>query len=89
MPGLNGKGPQSEGPMTGRGLGRCRPADNCASDSDFNDQLRKINPDEIKPGTAANTGPVIYGRGQGGLPRGGGQGLGRGRGNGGRGRGRQ
>lgn len=24
MPGLNRKGPEGEGPMTGRGLGRCR-----------------------------------------------------------------
>ena len=88
MPGLNGKGPQNEGPMTGRGQGRCRPVDNRASNSDFNDQLRKINPDELKPEAAgANTDAVVYGRGQGGLPRGGGQGPGRGRGNGGRGRG--
>ncbi len=89
MPGLNGKGPQNDGPMTGRGLGRCRPSDNRASDSNFNDQLRQVNPDEISP----NADPVVYGRGQGGLPRGGGQGLGQGRrmgqgrGNGGRGRG--
>ncbi len=94
MPGLNGKGPQNEGPMTGRGLGRCRPADNRASDSNFNDQLRKINPDDIiKPEAGVNPEPVIYGRGQGGIPRGGGQGLGQGRGlgrgnGGGRGRGR-
>ncbi len=89
MPGLNGKGPQNEGPMTGRGLGRCRPADNRASNSNLNDQLRKINPDELKAGAGINVDPVVYGRGQGGLPRGGGQGLGRGngRGNGNRGRG--
>jgi len=88
MPGLNGKGPQNDGPMTGRGLGRCRPADNRASNSNLNDQLRKINPDDLKPGaTAPGDNPVVYGRGRGGLPCGGGQGLGRGRGNGGRGRG--
>lgn len=85
MPGLNGKGPQNDGPMTGRRLGRCRPADNRASDSNFNDQLRRVNPDEIKPGVGTNSEPLIYGRGQGGLPRGGGQGLGRGNGKHGRG----
>jgi len=94
MPGLNGNGPENEGPMTGRGLGRCRPANNRANDSNFNDPLRKINPDEINPGAGSNADPAVYGRGQGGLPRGGGQGLGQGRGmglgrgNGGRGRGR-
>ncbi len=89
MPGLNGKGPQNEGPKTGRGLGNCRPAENRANDSNFNDQLRKINPDEPQPaGAGNNADPVVYGRGRGGLPRGGGQGQGLGRGNGGRGRGR-
>ncbi len=99
MPGQNGNGPQNEGPMTGRGLGRCRPADNLASNSNFNDPLRKVNPNEVNPEAGINPDPVVYGRGQGGLPRGGGQGLGQGRGmgqgqgqgrgNGGRGRGRK
>lgn len=26
MPGLNGTGPQGQGPMMGRGMGRCNPA---------------------------------------------------------------
>ena len=84
MPGLNRKGPQNEGPMTGRGLGNCRPADN---NENLNDQLKKVDPDNLEPAAAQADDQVVYGRGQGGLPRGGGgQGLGRGRG--GRGRGR-
>ena len=90
MPGLNGKGPQSEGPMSGRGLGRCRPASSDESGQNLNDQLRKVDPDNLEPAADQADGQVVYGRGQGGLPRGGGggQGLGRGRGGGGRGRGR-
>ncbi len=90
MPGLNGKGPQNEGSMTGRGLGNCRPTN---SDENLNDQLRKVDPNNLKPATNPADDQVVYGRGQGGQPRGGGgkglgQGLGRGRGGGGRGRGR-
>ena len=90
MPGLNGKGPQSEGPMSGRGLGNCRPADNSEN---LNDQLKKVDPNNLEPAAKQTDEQVVYGRGQGGLPRGGGgqglgQGLGRGRGGGGRGRGR-
>ena len=64
------------------------------NNSNFNDPLRKINPNEINPETNANVDQTVYGRGQGGLPRGGGgqglgQGRGTGRGNGGRGRGRK
>ncbi|MCK5540356.1 MAG: DUF5320 domain-containing protein [Deltaproteobacteria bacterium] len=85
MPGLNGKGPQSEGPMSGRGLGNCRPAGN---DKNQNDQLRKVDPNNLEPAANQSDDQVVYGRGQGGQPRGGGgQGLGRGRGGGGRGRG--
>ena len=32
MPGFNGKGPRDEGPMTGRGLGRCATKDTKDSD---------------------------------------------------------
>ena len=89
MPGLNGKGPQNEGPMSGRGLGNCRPADN---NEKQNDQLRKVDPNNLEPSTTQTDDQVVYGRGRGGQPRGGGgqglgQGLGRGRG-GGQGRGR-
>ena len=90
MPGLNGKGPQNEGSMTGRGLGNCRPTNN---NENQNDQLRKVDPNNLEPAANQAGDQVVYGRGQGGLPRGGGgqglgQGLGRGRGGGGRGRGR-
>ena len=92
MPGLNGKGPQNDGPMTGRGLGNCRPANNDESDQKLNDQLKKVDPDNLEPTTTPTDEQVVYGRGRGGQPRGGGgqglgQGLGRGRGGGGRGRG--
>jgi len=90
MPGLNGKGPQNEGSMSGRGLGNCRPAN---SGEKQNDQLRKVDPDNLEPAAPQSDDQVVYGRGQGGKPRGGGgqglgQGLGRGSGGGGRGRGR-
>ena len=94
MPGLNGKGPMNEGPMTGRGLGRCRPAAGRRENqqaADFQDQLKRIDPENYSAVTADDT---VYGRGRGGLPRGGGacQAFGRGFGGpgagGGRGRGR-
>ena len=90
MPGLNGKGPQNEGSMSGRGLGNCRPAN---SNDQQNDQLRKVDPDNLEQAANQAGDQAVYGRGQGGKPRGGGgqglgQGLGRGRGGGGRGRGR-
>jgi len=91
MPGLNGKGPQGEGPLTGRGLGRCRPAATDTTDQQRSgDQLRKIDPDNYDPNPAAADDNVIYGRGQGGLPRGGGacQAFGRGFGGPGAGGGR-
>lgn len=87
MPALNGKGPQNGGPMTGRGLGNCRPANSNVNEQNLNDQLRKVDPNNLEPAAAQPNNQVVYGRGQGGLPRGGaGQGLGLGRGGGGRGR---
>ena len=90
MPGFNGKGPQNEGPMSGRGLGNCRPVSSDENEQNLNDQLRKVDPNNLEPAAPQTGDQVVYGRGQGGLPRGGGggQGLGRGRGGGGRGRGR-
>ncbi|MBN2810008.1 MAG: DUF5320 domain-containing protein [Deltaproteobacteria bacterium] len=84
MPGLNGRGPQNQGPLTGRGLGNCRPAKNAEN---LNDQLRKVDPENLESSAVQADAAVVYGRGRGGQPRGGGQGLGRGCG-GGRGRGR-
>ena len=82
MPGFDRKGPMGQGPMTGRGLGRCANPDNTENSTD--------NPDG---NTMADRGP---GRGPGrGMGRGAGRGMGRGggggrpgRGRGGRGRGR-
>jgi len=91
MPGLNGKGPQGEGPLTGRGLGRCRPAASEGADvRRSGDQLKKIDPDNFNPNPTAAGDNVVYGRGQGGLPRGGGacQAFGRGFGGPGAGGGR-
>ncbi|NPA25087.1 MAG: DUF5320 domain-containing protein [Deltaproteobacteria bacterium] len=91
MPGLNGKGPQGEGPLTGRGLGRCRPTATDATDQRRSgDQLRKIDPNNYNSNTVATGDNVVYGRGQGGLPRGGGacQAFGRGFGGPGAGGGR-
>ncbi len=81
MPGMNGKGPQGEGPLTGRGLGRCRPAAQSAADQQpLKDQLKRIDPDKYNANPASGAEGAVYGRGQGGLPRGGGacQAFGRG-----------
>ncbi len=89
MPRLNGKGPQNEGPLSGRGLGRCRSDNNSTGESKLNDQLKKVDPDNSAPPTNPVDQEMVFGRGQGGQPRGGGgQGLGRGRKSGGRGQGR-
>lgn len=62
MPGLNGSGPQGDGPMTGRGMGRCR-----------NNNSNNITPDGFQPGgPGMGRGPA--GRGS----RGRGLGTGRG-----------
>lgn len=74
MPGEDRKGPQSQGPRTGRGLGRCNDSRNEANPTD--DQLTTEN--RLNPGLGR--GP---GRGPGrGLGRGPGRGGGRGRGRG-------
>ncbi len=95
MPGLNGRGPMNEGPMTGRGLGRCRPAAaaNLAqgpvqgSAVNSGDPLRRIDPNNYNPGPVADAN-VVYGRGRGGQPWGGGANQAFGRGFGGPGGGR-
>lgn len=93
MPGLNGRGPMNEGPMSGRGLGRCRPAAGAADSQNqaagAADPLRKIDPANYQ---APVEDEAVYGRGRGGQPRGGGANQAHGRGfggpGGGRGRGR-
>lgn len=86
MPGFNGQGPDNQGPMSGRGLGKCRPPADSTADEEpqSQDQLKKIDPNQVN-----DNSDQVYGQGRGGRPRGGGQGrgLGGGRGSGRGGRG--
>jgi len=75
MPGLNRKGPQGEGPMTGRRMGQCNPDNEGKTD----DEILQNKDSSLEPGQD-------MGRGQ-GLGRG--QGIGRGQGGPGRGLRRQ
>ncbi len=72
MPGLNRKGPNGEGAMTGRKMGRCNPTNKGKTDEEIlQSRDAKSSMPEIVPGRG-------LGQGQGrGLGRG--QGLGRGR----------
>ena len=75
MPGLNGTGPQANGPMSGRGFGRCRTIAAPAQESAALEQ-----PADEERGTAtsqesAQNNPV-FGRGRGGVPCGCGRGFG-------------
>jgi hypothetical protein len=67
MPGLNHKGPQNEGPRTGRGLGDCNPRSSAPQQEEENTQ---------RPGLANGMGRKR------GNANGAGRGLGRGRGRG-------
>ena len=87
MPGRNGRGPQGEGPRTGRGMGRCRPA----TGSETDDTTRGDGEANAVFGAGmawrnGQGGGRGMGRGR-GLGRGGGRGMGRGAGWGGQGRG--
>jgi predicted DNA-binding protein (UPF0251 family) len=64
MPGYDRTGPNGQGPRTGRGMGYCSSPDN--------------QPDI--PARPSDQDGVIYGRGRGGIPYGGGRGFGGGRG---------
>ena len=78
MPGLNGTGPQGEGSLTGRGMGKCRPrpAGDAGSESDMSTNNRPIEAGRgagaKKPGSG-----LMDGSGR-GLRRGAGRGLRRG-----------
>ena len=75
MPAFSGTGPRGQGPLTGRGLGSCKP--------EFTPEMKdKKDDEEFKEDiNYPKTGPrPVYGLGRGGLPRGGGRGFGRGRG---------
>jgi hypothetical protein len=81
MPGFDGSGPRGQGPMTGRGMGYCNPAD--ATQTGAADPRAGYAPAQQRP--VYGNAPV-YGVGRGGMPRGGG--MGRCFGGGRRGRGR-
>lgn len=83
MPGLDRTGPNSEGPKTGWGLGRCNPDTRDDIDEKITTPGRRLRMGEGWKGEARNGGRGL-GRGRG---RGRGPGRGRGRGIGG-GRGR-
>ena len=69
-------GPQGQGPMTGRGLGYCKPefTPDMKDKKDNKEFEEDINYPKVEPQ------PVVYGLGRGGVPRRMGRGLGRGRG---------
>jgi len=86
MPGLDRRGPEGRGPMTGRRLGYCV--------TDRQAPVTEQGDEETEQAGAAGQ-PPVYGLGRGGLPMGGGRGRGFGAGAGrgdlpvGRGRGRR
>jgi hypothetical protein len=75
MPGLNGTGPQANGPMSGRGFGRCRKI--VAPSQESVAPVQQVNEES---GTALLQKSVqntpIFGRGRGGVPCGGGRSFG-------------
>jgi len=75
MPGLNGRGPQGDGPMTGRRMGRCNPENKGKTD----DEILQNRDSSVVPGQGMGRG-LGFGRGLG---------IGRGQGGSGRGLGRQ
>jgi hypothetical protein len=70
MPGLNRKGPQGEGPMTGRKMGRCNPDNKGKTDEEIlQSKDSSLEPDRgMGRGLGLGRGLGI-GRGQGGLGR--------------------
>jgi len=77
MPGFNRKGPEGEGPMTGRKQGRCS-GNNVSDNSVGMGQRNRFRNTEESRGQGRGAGNMD-GRGR-GLGRGAGRGLGRGRG---------
>lgn len=75
MPGLNGMGPQANGPMSGRGFGRCRmitipakmPAIGVQQTNEGNESAMLQDPSQNNP---------AFGRGLGGISCGCGRGFG-------------
>lgn len=77
MPGCNRTGPRGQGPMTGRGMGYCRPA--IQNEQTENTVEATGTPGTGVPQPANLPGQVEYGRGRGGIPCGCGRGFGGGR----------
>jgi hypothetical protein len=75
MPGLNGMGPRANGPMRGRGFGRCltivAPAQESAAPVQ---QVNEESGTAISQESAQNNS--VFGRGRGGVPCGCGRGFG-------------
>jgi len=65
MSGLNSKGPQGEGPMTGRRMGRCNPDNNGKTD----EEILQDKDLSLESGQGLGRG-LGLGRGQGGPGRG-------------------
>ena len=65
MPGLNRKGPQGEGPMTGKRMGRCNPDNKGKTD----DEILQNKDSSLEPSRGLGCG-LGLGRGQGGSGRG-------------------
>lgn len=68
MPGMNRRGPEGEGPMSGRGRGRCNPVNRESNNSDA-------------PAAGGMNAPFRQGAGR-GMGQGAGKGMGQGQGQG-------
>jgi hypothetical protein len=67
MPGLDGTGPQGNGQIIGRGIGRCRRAPVLTQELTLASQpSQNENEPAISPGSAQAV--LVYGRGRGGVP---------------------
>ena len=75
MPGLNGTGPQANGPMSGRGCGRCRTVVAPAQESAAPQQIADEESGTAVSQESTQNNPV-FGRGRGGVPCGCGRGFG-------------
>ena len=75
MPGLNGTGPQGNGPMSGRGFGRCRMATAPAQVPAATAQPAH-DENGLAMTQASEQNIPVYGRGRGGIPCGCGRGFG-------------
>lgn len=73
MPGFNGRGPEGEGPKTGRGLGRCKPSNK--ENLKKNEDLQEMEFPEKGSEMGKRRGVKACGEGRGGNR---GRGLGRG-----------